>query len=441
MLMVRSSLFFLFATICISAMGLGESQAGDPPSMPFEGQMASLCADIEKAMEQDPILREHKKFRIGRVICDQSRDVNFEPRIIRGIEKTLAGRVDEKSKIALAGKYQFLESESADNAGFEVLVIKLTFVDNKGRELGSFSADTSSNDKANPSREDLPPELPAELEKKIEFSREINSSADIAVAVGATVSFESKPTESKPTFQERNKLVSNAFESPSFGLIEGSKTQVTTPGGKRYAVEIIKGPIVSKEVKKKNFAAGMKPVVPIEKRGHAYVPIAIGEAYAFHIYNYDLEKAVLAKIRIDGLDSINTFNEDVLIDANGKETPLLYAGYTLPAATNTGPALNGVYGWLRTTKEKAEESAYEFVINKFGEGVASKRMATSGVGVITVEFYEELKLVGGTRGVGDKGETGKGQAIKLDLKVVNVKTAQDPTAIISIRYNDPNEVE
>ena len=403
---------FVASIVVVYAFGLSITQAADPPSMPFEGQMASLCFDIAKAMEQDPILSEHKRFRIGRVICDQSRDINFEPRIVRDLEKTLEKFVDEKSKIALVGKYQFVESESADNAGFEVLVIKLTFVDSKGRELGTFSA-----------------------------VREINSSADIAVAAGVTISFEPKPTESKPTFPERNKQVSKAFESPSFGLIEGSKTQVTTPGGNRYAVEIIKGPIVSKEAKRENVAAGMKPVAPIEKRGHAYVPIGIGEAYAFHIYNYDPEKAVLAKIRIDGLDSINTFNDDVVIDANGNKNPLLYAGYTLPAAPRNGHALFGVYGWLRTTKQKDEESAYEFVVNKFGEGVASKRMATSGVGVITVEFYEELKVDANPRGVGDKGETGKGQAIKLDLKVVNIKTVKDPTAIISIRYNDPNGLQ
>ena len=92
----------------------------------FNGQLKSICDEIRTLMAKDPILAELKTLKIGRVVSLFSPDVNFEPAILRELRLQLSSIVNDQSNLVLFGEYQIVESETADNKGLQVVVLKLT---------------------------------------------------------------------------------------------------------------------------------------------------------------------------------------------------------------------------------------------------------------------------------------------------------------------------
>ncbi len=406
----------------------------EPSPVSFDGQLTSICDEIKKLMAKDPILAELKTLKIGRVVSPFLPDVNFEPAILRELRLQLSNIVNDQSNLVLFGEYEILESETEDNKGLQVVVLKLILRNRKGSEVAQVVGDAKVKT------------VPSVAPKDFHFEREINNNSDIAQIMGATVKF-----DSKSSFAANNKFVSEAFPNPSnnhsvkpcFGLIKDSLTQVTTLDGTRYGVEIIKRERTPQEKNGNRSDDGtklpMSPVRPIAVRGFAYVPIVIDEVFAIRIYNYDKTKGVLARIKIDGLDVLNTYNED------GVE----YPGYVLNAAKEDGsPSSSTIQGWLRTLTSKGESKAssddkpnsYQFVINELGKGSATEKGVASGVGVITVSFFEELKL-GNSRGAARPGEAARGKEINVIYKTANISAVKEPTEVISVRYNEPTGLQ
>ena len=398
----------------------------------FNGQLKSICDEIRTLMAKDPILAELKTLKIGRVVSLFSPDVNFEPAILRELRLQLSSIVNDQSNLVLFGEYQIVESETADNKGLQVVVLKLTLRNRKGSEIAQVVGDVKVTT------------APSDAPKDFHFEREISNNSDIAQIMGATVKL-----DSKSSFAANNKLVSEAIPNPSlnpssrpyFGLIKD--TRVTTVDGTRYGVEIIKREKTPQEKSGKKSDGStklpMSPIRPIAVRGLAYVPILIDEVFAIRIFNYDKTKGVLARIKIDGLDVLNTYNDD------GVE----YPGYVLNAAKEDGsPSSSTIQGWLRTLNSKGESkvgsddkpNSYQFVINELGKGSATEKGVASGVGVISVSFFEELVL-GKSRSASGQGEAARGQEIDVIYKTASLNAVKEPTEVISVRYNEPTGVQ
>lgn len=368
-----------------SARKLNAEQGNNPKRhlhMTFNGQMTAICEEIKNALAKDSVLKRWDKFTLGKFSPKRSSDANFETRIVDVLEAQLTQLLapeGNESTLVLSGSYDFVISDSLDNKDLRIAKLKFEFTDARGVELAT-------------------------------FAREVNDIADIAKMAGLTIAFKADSSSTPAAYEERNKKVSTYIDKPSFGIIEGSKTQVTTVDRPFYAVEILK-------------VGDREPLVPTSARGHAFVPTVAGDEIEIALYNYNTKNPVVAKVLIDGIEAVNAFSED------SKE----YLGYSLPPMSVT-PGKFIVSGWLRTTKTKAN-STFKFLVNELGKGSKNPKKPTGKIGVITVEFYEPATATSrGAKG-GDLTEIVPGKTIDVEYDVMPFVPAKSPAATVSIRYN------
>jgi hypothetical protein len=380
------------AVIVVISMGFLPSCQAQNQSL--EGQLTALAGEIRSFHLKDRLHRG-KKMKLAKVAGANVPDANFDQAIQDGLEKRLKEILDEKAPLQLQVEWTFLESNSATNRGKRVIqIIATVFEDGRPIPLKSTTG---------------------EIEPLI---REVNNSSDIAKLIGATLA---PPDTTDHT--ARLMAVSQAFEKPTFVTQDG--TRITAVSQPRYAVEIRKR------------AGGQgepKELVPEEERGMAFVPIDVSDTYEIVLYNYDVEADCVAKIEIDGLDAINTFNED--IDSEGKK--IAYPGYFIARATNGRPGKHIVSGWLRTTRPN-QANALQFVVNELGKGAATAKLVRGSTGVVTVRFFDACSTNESLRSR-NFGETGLGNPLHVNYELKPVLLGDQPLSIVSVRYTQtPNQ--
>jgi hypothetical protein len=312
------------------------------------------------------------------------RGSNFGNRIERALAAELTTLLVEKAELTLLGRYDYVESAgdtAADDPNFHLRVLKITAVieDAQGRQLDT---------------------------KVIE----VNDTDDIAAALGLTV---------QPPFnggqKARNEAGDKAFQAPQFFV--RNRTQISDAANSPYSVEV--------RVKSTPDGAGT-PLAPQNQKGHAFVDIKPTQFYELRLYNDEPFEASAA-ITIDGLDALNTFNED----------KVKYRSYIIPPRSSIL-----VRGWLHTVepREKEKDNVFAFLVTEYGHGAASRLKSTGQIGVITVQFAAAWKPgkkepEHASRGTGR--ETDKGPGLPESLKV-EPWLIGDRRSTISVRYSPGN---
>ncbi len=346
----------------------------------LEGQLAGLAADVKEFLDGDRLLKG-QKLRLDKVSSSGMPDANYDQFVEQELTKLLGDTVADRANLLLKVEYSYLVSETETNRDNRVIQIVAKLLD-KGRTSKS-------------------------------FLREVNNTSDISRVVGNTQA----PPDTKD-YQERLVSVEKAFDEPQFKVI--GKTQIQAAGNANYSIE------VRKRVSGKGDA---NPIVPVNQSGLAFTPVEIADTYEIVLFNYDQGADAVAKVSIDGLDAINTFNADV--EATGKK--VAYPGYFIPRATASGPGVHVIPGWLHTVKP-ANDNVFEFVVNKLGQGAASELKVRGKTGVITVRFFDSYRPDEKPRGR-NFGETGKGQPRKQDYQLVESVIGSEPLSIVTVRYS------
>jgi hypothetical protein len=346
----------------------------------LEGQLAGLAADVKEFLDGDRLLKG-QKLRLDKVSSSGMPDANYDQFVEQELTKLLGDAVNDRANLLLKVEYSYLVSETETNRDNRVIQIVAKLIDN-GRTIKS-------------------------------FLREVNNTSDISRVVGNT---QAPPDTTK--YKERLISVEKAFNQPQFKVHD--KTQIQAAGNSNYSVEI------RKRVGGKGDA---NAVVPMDEAGLAFAPIEIADTYEIVLLNYDQNADAVAKVDIDGLDAINTFNSDV--DAAGKK--VAYPGYFIPRATASGPGVHVIPGWLNTVKP-GDANVFEFVVNELGKGAASALKVRGKTGVITVRFFDSYRPDEKPRGR-NFGETGKGQPRKQDYQLVESVIGSEPLSIVTVRYS------
>jgi hypothetical protein len=355
-----------------------------PPSMTFSGQMSAICAELLELSDKEPKLK-NQKIMLANVVAANLTDSNFSLRVEEELKSKLAAILAPKSELILSGELDYLESSSSDNSGFKVIQVTIKVVNAKRIELAK-------------------------------IFREVNDTGDIARILQLTIA----PPDT-PDFSKRNAETAKAEKAPAFALAPGSKTQVTAMNFPRYAMELRRH---------ENGTGAAMAVQPNSENGLAFAPIGIGDTYEVVLYNYDEESDAVAKIEIDGLDVVNTFNSDKT--STGEKQS--YPGYFIPRAVQGKPGQHVISGWLNTVKP-SKDNVFKFVVNKLGEGAASQlNVRSTKTGFVTATFFDACEPNGKLRGR-NFGETGKGEGMRVDYELKPVQVAKVPLSIVSIRYS------
>ncbi|MFN9434077.1 MAG: hypothetical protein ACK6DC_03950 [Planctomycetota bacterium] len=357
----------------------------------LEGQLTALAEEIRTFHTKDRLHRG-KKMRLTKVTGTNVPDANFDQPIQDGLANRLKDVLDEKASLELHIEWTFLESTSATNQGKQVIQIAATIVED-GRPIPL----KSTTGKIEP------------------LIREVNNSGDIAKLIGATLA----PPDTTD-HATRLKAIEESFENPQFSTQEG--TRIAAVDQPSYAVEI-----------RKRVGVQGDPVTVAheDQLGMAFVAIDIGDTYDVVLYNFDDQADAVAKLEIDGLDVINTFNVDV--DPNGN--PIRYPGYFIARATNGVPGKHIVPGWMRTTRPSKDknDNVFQFVVNELGKGAATATRVRGTTGVITVRFFDAYSPSEVPRSR-NFGETAAGKPMRVDYELKPVLLGDQPLSIVSVRY-------
>ncbi|MBX3421785.1 MAG: hypothetical protein KF752_09555 [Pirellulaceae bacterium] len=345
----------------------------------LEGQMAGLAADVKDFLNGDRLLKG-QKLRLDRVSSSGMPDANYDQFIEQQLTKLLEDVVDSGAALLLKVEYSYQVSETESNRNNRVIQI-IAKVLERGRT-------------------------------KKTLLREVNNTSDISRVLGNTQA----PADSVD-YQVRLTSTEKAFEQPAFKIIGKTQVSSDTPN---YSVEI----------RKRSGGKGdTSPVVPVNENGRAFAPIDINDTYEIVLYNYDSLADAVAKVDIDGLDAINTFSID--LDSSGQK--IVHQGYFIPRATNSGPGIHIIPGWLHTLRP-GNDNVFEFVVNELGRGAASSLNVRGKTGVITVRFFDAYKPTEQPRGR-NFGETGKGQPRKQDYALIETVVGSEPLSVVTVRYS------
>ena len=377
---MRSVLLILSAAVC----GMTSSELHAATRTTLEGQILSLCKQVEDTLASDPRMKG-QSITLGEFTGKgEATGTNFGLRIEQSIKGNLSKILQVKAKFTLDGSYLFVSSEDPATPNARVLVVTARIGDERDREVKLISV-------------------------------EVNDTDGIVQALGLTASI---PRTTKTTFEERNQEVQKIQEKPAFGTIGG--TRVTAVNATKLGMGILK---------KSTFNGTTGTVTPKNVGGHAFVAIAPGDYYEIELVNLE-DIDVVATVTVDGLDVANTFATDK--DSDGK--PMNWPGYLITAGTSMT-----VRGWLNTIDQSVKDNVYSFRVVELGQGAASALKARGGVGVITVQFREacapDAKLSG--RSVG--GETAKGEGLQEQMEAKPVQIGDNVLTTVSIRYNRPRE--
>ena len=380
-------LFAILQLFYLTRLNIAYADTAKPPlSMTFSGQMTALSVDLLDLAKKDPVL-QGKKLKFASVVSANLTDSNFNLRVEEELKSKLTSILDAKSELLLSGELDYLESTTQDNSGFKVVQITMKVVNAKRVELAK-------------------------------IFREINDSGDIARIMQMTIA----PPDTTD-FAKRNEKIAKAEKAPAFALVSDNKSQVTAMNFPRYTMGLRR---------RVNGQGAAIPVQPTDEKGYAYAPIAIGDTYEVVLYNYDEQSDAIAKIEIDGLDAANTFCTDKTPSGDKQS----YPGYFIPRAVNGKPGEHVVSGWLHTVKKSDDnDNVFKFIVNKLGQGAASKlNVRSAKTGIVTATFFDACETDGTLRGR-NFGETGKGEGMQVNYQVKQVKVAETPISIISIRYS------
>lgn len=326
------------------------------------------------------------KLRLGRFISETNADINFEHNIVDffslRLKNSLVPSSDLTAKV-VKGTYELMAIAPQAGPTRPILRITIEIVD-----------------PANPDKND-----------KKTIIRDVYRPSDIARVTGASVFSPSNETNSTKALD-----LMEAYRIPEVGIRKNSK----------YEIVHTKNDKVSIEIRKRNVAE-QGPAVPVELRRFRNLPfieLSKGETFELILRNYDQINPMLAKVYIDGLEVINTFNED----------PRPYQGYFLPKSSAKGPVAVGIPGWLRTTTNN-DKNVFRFSTESLGEGAASERKSLSTIGVITIEFFDPIDPTRGNDSDDQTVEIGKGEAIDVEMTTEPFTAQPTPLITISLRYN------
>ncbi len=349
--------------------------------MTLSGQIAALTQEVKQALKTDPRVAG-QSLRLG-AFAPQGRrvkDSNYGLRLEREFQQLLKDNLRDDAKLTLAGSYHFVEGESADNRGADVLVITAQIQNDRGKEITS-------------------------------FTREVNNTDDI---LGVLQRTGAAPADPQASFQERNKAAKQAVEKPTFLTLDGGRVAVV--GRPQWSVRLLK---------KSQANARGQPVTPQNIGGLAFVPLGIRDYYEIELFNDDTSDAA-ATVTVDGLDVANTFS----VDKNAQGQPVVWLGFLVPKARTSL-----IRGWLHTIHPtKDQTNVFSFLVTELGQGAASALKQRGGIGVITVQFREACppgeKLSGRSF-----GETTKGEGLEEKFTTQPAVIGDNVLSTISIRYN------
>ncbi len=383
-----TTLRMLLALGCGLALTANLSAADVTVKMTLNGQIAALAQDVQQALKTDPRVM-NQTLALG-AFAPQGRrvkDSNYGQRLEREFRRLLSASLRDESKLTLAGSYHFVEGESADNRGADVLVLTVQIQNDRGKEI-------------------------------IPFTREVNDTDDILGALGRTGA---APADPKATFKERNDAAKQAVEKPTFLTLDGGR--VAAVGRQQWSVRVLK---------KTNADGPGQPVMPQNVGGLAYVPLSVRDYYEIELFNDDASDAV-ATVTVDGLDVANTFS----VDKNSQGQAIVWPGYLVHRAENGKTGRGLIRGWLHTiAPTSTKDNVFAFLVTEHGQGAASALKQRGGIGVITVQFREacprDQKLSGRSF-----GETAKGEGLEEKYSVKPVLIGENVLSTVSIRYNVP----
>jgi hypothetical protein len=372
-----------------------------PGNQTLDGSVFGLAQDVLEFLENDRLLAKGTKIRLDRISSDGIPDGNYDQFFTNALERHLSGVIDERATLLLKFQYAYLESQSATNKGLRIIQLTAEL-----KERG--------------------------ITKHTFKPREVNNTSDISRILGITLMppvFEEKSSSSEDAtpkvektnadrYRERLRATEAAMEHPAFDVV--NRTQIAALDNATYTVEIRR---------KAGGQGDLLPVSPIDQQGLAFAPVEIGDTYQITLYNYARDYDAVARVEIDGLDVIHTFLEDR--DPQGNT--LNYPGYFIPRATDQGPGVHVVPGWLRTV-QPGDTNVFDFTVNELGKGAASALKVQGKTGVISVRFFDACPEDGKLRSR-SFGETGKGAARRQDYATIPVQVGSEPVAQISIRYS------
>lgn len=354
--------------------------------MQLLGQLGALADDVKGALKSDPRL-QGQSLSLGTFAAQgkKVKETNYGLRIEREFKALLKAELNDDAKLALAGSYHFVESESPDNPGADVLVITAQIQNDRGKEL-------------------------------VAFMREVNDTDDIRAALGLT----GAGSAAKDSFKQRNDRLKQDAAQPQFEIVAGDRIAAT--GRTQYSVRVLK---------KSKHDGPTTPVRPQNVKGLAYVPLGIHDYYELELFNDDPNSDAVAVITVDGLDVANTFSTDKRSD--GKL--IVWPGFFVPRATNGHPGRSPIRGWLNTIDQTRKDNVFTFLITELGQGAASALKKRGSVSVITVQFFEACPHDGKLRR--SFGETAKGEGLEEKFTTKPVQIGDNAQSTVSIRYNLP----
>lgn len=354
--------------------------------MSLSGQLTALADDVKQALEKDPRVKG-QALALGDFSPEgpKVRSTNYGSRIKRELQKLLEAHLKSDAELTLAGSYHFVDSETDDNRGAEVLVVTVQIKNKRGKEI-------------------------------IPFEREVNDTDDIRAALGTT----GAGTTAESSFKQNNDELKRDVTQPQFALV--GTDRVAAQGRLQYSVRLLK---------KARHDGPTTPVPPQNANGLAFVAIDIREYYEIELFNDDTSDAV-AIVTVDGLDVANTFATDK--SSEGK--PIVWPGYFIPRAENGKPGRIVIRGWLHSIRPEVKDNVFSFLITELGKGAASALKQCGEVGVITVQFHEARppgeKLTGHSR-----LETAKGEGLQERYTTKQVVIGGHAESTVSLRYNVP----
>ncbi|MEY4565222.1 MAG: hypothetical protein RLY14_192 [Planctomycetota bacterium] len=363
--------------------------------LPFNKALKSIADEIVEWLDSEsnnsPTPKLSKaKLRLGRFISETNADINFEYGIVdffrSQLKDILVPSGDLTAKV-VKGTYELMAITPQAGPTRPILRITIEIVD---------------------------PDNQDKKDNKI-ITRDVDQPSDIARVIGASVFSPANETNTTKALD-----LMEAYRFPEVGIRKNSKYEIVHTENDKVSVEI-----------RKRKVAENKAPAPVElsrSQDLPFIDLSKGETFDLILRNYDQINPMLAKVYIDGLDVINTFNED----------PQPYQGYFLQKATEEGPLAVGIPGWLRTTTRN-DKNVFRFSTESLGEGAASERKSLSTIGVITIEFYEPFDPSRGTESDDQKVEIGKGEAIDVEMTTEPFVAQPTPVITISLRYNSASK--